>query len=230
MPIQYLRRSTIAQQYRSELAQQLSTVNQYCGVDEAWQNVKEAMLAAFSAVCPTSPIRPQNHWISARSLSMIDARKSIPAGNASQTLPHWTSRTLRRQVIGPSSPTRGSRSLILLTFGERSCSIWNYCIIMHGLWAEKLNCKRRIFLIAGRLKHFNRQNLSAVIIDIQMEMLCSLFKLVGCRLQADASIRTHGESRHRQLKYAAPRFFYSLPFRAAPLAFILPSSHGFADG
>ncbi|GAA53509.1 hypothetical protein CLF_110397 [Clonorchis sinensis] len=82
MPIQYLRRSTIAQQYRSELAQQLSTCTGSANVDEAWQNVKEAMLAAFSAVCPTSPIRPQNHWISARSLSMIDARKSIPAGNA----------------------------------------------------------------------------------------------------------------------------------------------------
>ncbi|GAA54132.1 hypothetical protein CLF_112291, partial [Clonorchis sinensis] len=81
MPIQYLRRSTIAQQYRSELAQQLSTCTGSASVDEAWQNVKEAMLAAFSAVCPTSPIRPQNHWISARSLSMIDARKSIPAGN-----------------------------------------------------------------------------------------------------------------------------------------------------
>ncbi|GAA49561.1 hypothetical protein CLF_103230 [Clonorchis sinensis] len=77
MPIQYLRRSTIAQQYRSELAQQLSTCTGSASVDEAWQNVKEAMLAAFSAVCPTSPIRPQNHWISARSLSMIDARKSI---------------------------------------------------------------------------------------------------------------------------------------------------------
>ncbi|GAA54002.1 hypothetical protein CLF_111843, partial [Clonorchis sinensis] len=80
-PIQYLRRSTIAQQYRSELAQQLSTCTGSASVDEAWQNVKEAMLAAFGSVCPTSPIRPQNHWISARSLSMIDARKSIPAGN-----------------------------------------------------------------------------------------------------------------------------------------------------
>ncbi|GAA53046.1 hypothetical protein CLF_109409, partial [Clonorchis sinensis] len=86
MPIHYLRRSTIAQQYRSELAQQLSTCIGSGNVDEAWQNVKEAMLAAFSAVCPTSPIRPQNHWISARSLSMIDARKSIPAGNACSTL------------------------------------------------------------------------------------------------------------------------------------------------
>ncbi|GAA48750.1 ATP-binding cassette transporter [Clonorchis sinensis] len=54
MPIQYLRRSTIAQQYRSELAQQLSTCTGSASVDEAWQNVKEAMLAAFSAVCPTS--------------------------------------------------------------------------------------------------------------------------------------------------------------------------------
>ncbi|GAA29702.2 exocyst complex component 5 [Clonorchis sinensis] len=40
------------------------------------------MLVAFSAVCPTSPIRPQDHWMSARSQSMIDARKSIPAGDA----------------------------------------------------------------------------------------------------------------------------------------------------
>ncbi|KER29427.1 hypothetical protein T265_03992 [Opisthorchis viverrini] len=42
VPIHYLRRTAIAQQYRSELAQQLSTVKQYCGgsehVDEAWQN------------------------------------------------------------------------------------------------------------------------------------------------------------------------------------------------
>ncbi|GAA52633.1 F-box protein 8 [Clonorchis sinensis] len=75
IPIHYLRRSTIAQQYPSELAQQLSTVNQYCTgsdyVDEAWQNVKGAMLAVFSTVCSTSPIRPQDHWMSAGSLSML---------------------------------------------------------------------------------------------------------------------------------------------------------------
>ncbi|GAA55636.1 hypothetical protein CLF_108555 [Clonorchis sinensis] len=69
MPIRYRRRMTITQQYRSELAQQLSTVNQYCTgnehVDEAWQNVKGAKLTAFSAVCPTSPNRPQDHWMSA---------------------------------------------------------------------------------------------------------------------------------------------------------------------
>ncbi|GAA47984.1 hypothetical protein CLF_101047 [Clonorchis sinensis] len=61
------------------------SLNQYCTgsehVDEAWQNVKGAVLAAFSAVCPTSRIRPQDHWMSTRSLSMIDARKSILAGN-----------------------------------------------------------------------------------------------------------------------------------------------------
>ncbi|GAA51646.1 mitogen-activated protein kinase kinase 4 [Clonorchis sinensis] len=85
MPICYLGRTTIAQQYRSELAQRLSTVKKYCDgsvhVDEAWQNVKGAILAAFTAVCPTSPIRPQDHWMSSRSLSMVDARKAIPAGN-----------------------------------------------------------------------------------------------------------------------------------------------------
>ncbi|KER26670.1 hypothetical protein T265_06106 [Opisthorchis viverrini] len=85
VPIHYLRRTAIAQQYRSELAQQLSTVKHYCGgsehVDEAWQNVKEAILAAFSVACPTSPIRPRDHWMSPRSLSMINARKAIPAGN-----------------------------------------------------------------------------------------------------------------------------------------------------
>ncbi|KER27761.1 hypothetical protein T265_05251 [Opisthorchis viverrini] len=62
IPIHYLRRTAVAQQYRSKIAQQLSTVKQYCGgsehVDEAWQNVKGEMLAAFSPVCPTSPIRP----------------------------------------------------------------------------------------------------------------------------------------------------------------------------
>ncbi|GAA57683.1 hypothetical protein CLF_113073, partial [Clonorchis sinensis] len=83
MPIHYLRRTIIAQQYRSELAQQLSTVKQYYTgsehVDEAWQNVKGAILAAFTAVCPTSPIRPQDHWMSSRLLSTIDARKAIPA-------------------------------------------------------------------------------------------------------------------------------------------------------
>ncbi|GAA56346.1 hypothetical protein CLF_110686 [Clonorchis sinensis] len=83
--IHHLRRNTTAQQIRSELAQQLTTVTEYCTgsthVDEAWQNVKGATQAASSAVCPTSPIRRQDHWMSSRSLSMIDARKSIPAGN-----------------------------------------------------------------------------------------------------------------------------------------------------
>ncbi|GAA52347.1 hypothetical protein CLF_107904 [Clonorchis sinensis] len=62
MPIHYRRRTITAQQYRSELVQQLSTVKRYCTgnghVDEAWQNVKGAMLAAFGSVCPISPIRP----------------------------------------------------------------------------------------------------------------------------------------------------------------------------
>ncbi|GAA47699.1 hypothetical protein CLF_100693, partial [Clonorchis sinensis] len=86
MPIHYLRRSTIAQQYRSDLAQQLSTVNQYCTgsehVDEAWQNVKGAMLAAFSAVCPTSPIRPQDHWMSASPLMYLRTNLSACSSNA----------------------------------------------------------------------------------------------------------------------------------------------------
>ncbi|GAA54669.1 hypothetical protein CLF_104744 [Clonorchis sinensis] len=47
MPVHYLRRTTIAQQYRYELAQKLLTVKQYCAgsenVDEAWQNVKGAI-------------------------------------------------------------------------------------------------------------------------------------------------------------------------------------------
>ncbi|KER19089.1 hypothetical protein T265_12014 [Opisthorchis viverrini] len=30
---------------------------------------------------PTSPIRLQDHWVSSKSLSMIDARKVIPTGN-----------------------------------------------------------------------------------------------------------------------------------------------------
>ncbi|GAA57568.1 ATP-binding cassette transporter [Clonorchis sinensis] len=95
MPIQYLRRSTIAQQYRSELAQQLSKCTGSENADEAWQSVKGAMLAAFNAVCPTSPIRPQNHWISARSLFMIDAQKSIPAGNAYD----GARKSLQRQIV-----------------------------------------------------------------------------------------------------------------------------------
>ncbi|KER30933.1 hypothetical protein T265_02745 [Opisthorchis viverrini] len=46
----------------------------------SWQNEKGDMLAAFSAACSTSPIRPQDHWMSSRSLPMIDAGESIPAG------------------------------------------------------------------------------------------------------------------------------------------------------
>ncbi|GAA49196.1 ATP-binding cassette transporter [Clonorchis sinensis] len=95
MPIHYLRRSTIAQQYRSELAQQLSTCTGSANVDEAWQNVKGAMLATFSAVCPTSPIRPQDYWMSVRSLSKIDARKSIPAGNEYD----GARKSLKRQIV-----------------------------------------------------------------------------------------------------------------------------------
>ncbi|GAA53977.1 hypothetical protein CLF_111784 [Clonorchis sinensis] len=44
---------------------------------------------------PTSPIRPQDHWISARSLSMIDARKSIPAGNEYD----GARKSLKRQIV-----------------------------------------------------------------------------------------------------------------------------------
>ncbi|GAA56588.1 ATP-binding cassette transporter [Clonorchis sinensis] len=64
-------------------------------VDEAWQNVKRAMLAAFSAICPTSPIRPQDHWMSSRPLSMIDARKAIPAGNEYD----GARKSLKRQIV-----------------------------------------------------------------------------------------------------------------------------------
>ncbi|GAA56773.1 ATP-binding cassette transporter [Clonorchis sinensis] len=55
-PVHHLRETTIAQQYRYELAQQISAVNQYC-----------------------TGIRPQDHWISSR--SMTDTRKSMPGGN-----------------------------------------------------------------------------------------------------------------------------------------------------
>ncbi|GAA53545.1 ATP-binding cassette transporter [Clonorchis sinensis] len=69
-------------------------------VDEAWQTVKGAMLAVFSAVCSTSPIRPQDHWMSARSLSMTDTRKSIPAGNeydgARKSLKRQIEKSLRK--------------------------------------------------------------------------------------------------------------------------------------
>ncbi|GAA50383.1 hypothetical protein CLF_104449 [Clonorchis sinensis] len=78
--IYHLRRTTIVQQYRSELSQQLHRVNQDCDasdlVEESWQNIP--MLVAFSAVCLTSPIRPQDHQMSSRSLRMSDARKFIP--------------------------------------------------------------------------------------------------------------------------------------------------------
>ncbi|GAA56612.1 craniofacial development protein 2, partial [Clonorchis sinensis] len=81
--IHYLRRTTIAPQNQSELAQQLSTVKQYCGgsehVDEAWQNVKRARLAAFGAVCWTSTIRPQDHWTS--EIVIHDTGNTIPVGN-----------------------------------------------------------------------------------------------------------------------------------------------------
>ncbi|GAA53566.1 ATP-binding cassette transporter [Clonorchis sinensis] len=70
---------------RKPLAHQLSTVKQHCtgneNMDETWKNVKETMIAVFTAVCPTSSIRQNNRWISLRSPVMIDARKSTPAGN-----------------------------------------------------------------------------------------------------------------------------------------------------
>ncbi|KER31095.1 hypothetical protein T265_02552 [Opisthorchis viverrini] len=47
-------------------------------VGEARRNVKRAMLAALSAVYPTS--RPQDYWILSRSLVLIDTRKSITVG------------------------------------------------------------------------------------------------------------------------------------------------------
>ncbi|GAA48677.1 hypothetical protein CLF_101901, partial [Clonorchis sinensis] len=83
--------------------QQLSMVKQYCAgsehVDEAWQNVNGAMLASFSTVCPTYPIRSEDNWMSARSPSMIDATKSVLAGNeydgARKSLKHQIVKSLR---------------------------------------------------------------------------------------------------------------------------------------
>ncbi|KER26176.1 hypothetical protein T265_06527 [Opisthorchis viverrini] len=99
MPIHQLRRTSVAQQYRSEQGQQLFTVKQYCGgsehADEAWQNVKGAMREAFSAACPTSPIRRQGHWMSSRSLSMTDARKATPAGKEYD----GARKSLKRQIV-----------------------------------------------------------------------------------------------------------------------------------
>ncbi|GAA50552.1 hypothetical protein CLF_104713 [Clonorchis sinensis] len=115
MPIHYLRRSTIAQQYRSELAQKLSTCTGSEHVDEAWRNVKGAMLEAFSAVCPTFPIRPQHHWMSTRSLSMNDARKSIPAGNDSRCQfadTYLTSQTNRRTKLWKLQPLYGKYTVL----------------------------------------------------------------------------------------------------------------------
>ncbi|KER30989.1 hypothetical protein T265_13066, partial [Opisthorchis viverrini] len=58
------------------------------------------------------------------------------------------------EVIGLSSPTRGFRFLILLTFDERRCSSWNHFVSMHGLWAEKVNCKRQGSLGAGEILQY----------------------------------------------------------------------------
>ncbi|GAA48617.1 COP9 signalosome complex subunit 7 [Clonorchis sinensis] len=137
MPIHYLRRSTIVQQYRSELAQQLSTCTGSASVDEAWQNVKGVMLAAFSAVSPTSPIRPQNHWISARSLSMIDARKSIPAGNDSPLTVLYLRTNL--SVLDSNAPLPTQHPEII---GERNCGSYNHCATTTRLLQLTMMMKR----------------------------------------------------------------------------------------
>ncbi|GAA57908.1 hypothetical protein CLF_113338, partial [Clonorchis sinensis] len=59
------------------------------------QNVKAAVPAAFSAVCPTSPIRPQDHWMSSTLLSRIDARKTITTGNEYD----GARESLKRQIV-----------------------------------------------------------------------------------------------------------------------------------
>ncbi|KER27485.1 LOW QUALITY PROTEIN: hypothetical protein T265_13775 [Opisthorchis viverrini] len=97
----HLQRTIIAQQFRSELAQPPSTHRTGSEhVDETRQNVKGVVLAVFIAVCLTSPIRPQDHWMSSRSLCMIDARKSILAASeysgARKSLKHQIVKSLRK--------------------------------------------------------------------------------------------------------------------------------------
>ncbi|GAA49797.1 translation initiation factor eIF-2B subunit beta [Clonorchis sinensis] len=68
MPIHYLRRTTIAQQYRSELAQQLYTANQCCGGIRPgplnlYQNFKElATLLYYLVVLPKNPLVLQRNF------------------------------------------------------------------------------------------------------------------------------------------------------------------------
>ncbi|GAA55900.1 hypothetical protein CLF_109321 [Clonorchis sinensis] len=99
--ISYSLRPRVRPTFCSRADHRLRQVNQHCTgsehVDEAWQMVEGAMLEAFSAVCLTYSIRLQNHWMSSGSLSMIDARKAIPADNE-----YNDARTSRKRQIGGS--------------------------------------------------------------------------------------------------------------------------------
>jgi hypothetical protein len=69
-------------------------------LENEWQSVREAINSAFEAACPSSPTRPNEHWISSRSAALIEARKTIPASNdydgARRSLKRRLTRSLRR--------------------------------------------------------------------------------------------------------------------------------------
>ncbi|KER27055.1 LOW QUALITY PROTEIN: hypothetical protein T265_13879, partial [Opisthorchis viverrini] len=70
---------------RFELAEQLSTANRRCtgdeNLDEVWRNVRINVLAEFSPVRLTSPMKPNDRWKSSRPQVVNDARKSLAGGN-----------------------------------------------------------------------------------------------------------------------------------------------------
>ena len=138
----HLRDPLVAQQFKAELTEKLESIIQPDEADmvnSKWQHLKVAMQSASTAVCPCSDLRPNECWISSRSVDLIKSRRAIPAGSdynaIRKALKHRITRSLKQdrerwwikkaQAIELAFASGNSRSLFHLvrSTGPRKVSV-----------------------------------------------------------------------------------------------------------
>ena len=94
--VRQLNSGEVAQRYRMKLAQQLKeNATNDDQLEDDWKNIKGAIVSAFQETCSDATTRSSDHWISSRTTTLIEARKSIPPDNSHDV----TRRTLKRRII-----------------------------------------------------------------------------------------------------------------------------------
>ena len=81
LAVEKLSQSNVKVKYQDKLQSSIS-VQSTSDIDSRWKTLTTAMYNACSSVCGISDYRNTTHWISTRSLDILEKRRQIPPGNA----------------------------------------------------------------------------------------------------------------------------------------------------